>query len=94
MLDALLGRIVPLEIVVAVQEVDVILVEDGGPLEWCGYLRIRNCLIRLLMATVGQETHRVVFDRSCSDTTCCPKALPCSIGISPFRNDSLRRSVP
>ena len=35
-LNALLSRVVPLEIVVAMQEVDVILVEDGGPLEWCG----------------------------------------------------------
>jgi hypothetical protein len=32
-LDALLGWVVPLEVVVAIGEVDVILVEDGGPLE-------------------------------------------------------------
>lgn len=32
-LNGLLGRIVPLQIVVAVAEVDVFLVEDGGPLE-------------------------------------------------------------
>jgi hypothetical protein len=30
------GRVVPLEVVVAVLEVDVVFVEDGGPLEWCG----------------------------------------------------------
>jgi len=36
-LDALVGRVVPLEAVVAVGEVDVLLVEDGGPLEGCGY---------------------------------------------------------
>lgn len=30
----LLGALVPAEIVVAVGEVDVVLVEDGGPLEW------------------------------------------------------------
>jgi hypothetical protein len=33
MLDALLGGVVPFEVVVAVSEVNVILVEDGGPLE-------------------------------------------------------------
>jgi hypothetical protein len=32
-LDGLLGRIVPFEIVVAVGEVDVVFVEDGSPLE-------------------------------------------------------------
>lgn len=36
-LDALVGRVVPLEAVMAVGEVDVLLVEDGGPLEGCGY---------------------------------------------------------
>lgn len=35
-LDALLGWVVPLEAVVAIGEVDVLLVEDGSPLEWCG----------------------------------------------------------
>ena len=30
-----LGRLVPAEIVVAVGEVDVVFVEDGGPLEGC-----------------------------------------------------------
>jgi hypothetical protein len=35
-LDGLLSRVVPLEIVVAIGEVDVVLVEDSGPLEWCG----------------------------------------------------------
>jgi hypothetical protein len=29
-------RVVPLEVVVAIFEADVILVEDGGPLEGCG----------------------------------------------------------
>ena len=36
-LDGLLGRVVPLKVVVAVGEVDVLLVEDSGPLEGCGY---------------------------------------------------------
>jgi hypothetical protein len=35
-LDGLLGWVVPLEVVVAVGEVDVFLVEDGCPLEGCG----------------------------------------------------------
>lgn len=34
-LDALVGRVIPLQVVMAVEEVDVVLVEDGGPLEWC-----------------------------------------------------------
>ena len=33
-LDRLVGRVVPLKIVVAVGEVDILLVEDGSPLEW------------------------------------------------------------
>lgn len=36
-LDGLVCRIVPLKIVVAVREVDVILVEDCRPLEGCSY---------------------------------------------------------
>jgi hypothetical protein len=34
------GRVVPLEVVVTVFEVDVVFVENGGPLEWCGCGRI------------------------------------------------------
>lgn len=36
-LYALLRRVVPLQVVVSVREVDVFFVEDGGPLEGCGY---------------------------------------------------------
>ena len=36
-LDGLFGWVVPFEVVVAVGEVDVFLVEDGGPLERSGY---------------------------------------------------------
>jgi hypothetical protein len=35
LLDGLLGRVVPLEIMVPVGEVDVLFVENSGPLEWC-----------------------------------------------------------
>jgi hypothetical protein len=35
-LDGFLGRVVPFKVVVAVGEVDVFFVEDGGPLEGCG----------------------------------------------------------
>ena len=31
------GWVVPLKVVVAVFEVDVVFVEDGGPLEWGGW---------------------------------------------------------
>jgi hypothetical protein len=34
------GRVVPLEVVVAVFEVDVVFVEDGGPLERCSWKRV------------------------------------------------------
>lgn len=35
--DGFIGGVVPFEVVVAVGEVDVGFVEDGGPLEGCGY---------------------------------------------------------
>jgi len=34
-LDRLGARVVPLEVMVSVREVDILLVEDGGPLERC-----------------------------------------------------------
>lgn len=36
-LDRLLARVVPLEVMVSVREVNVFLVENGGPLERCSY---------------------------------------------------------
>lgn len=36
-LDRLLARVVPLEVMVSVREVDVLLVENGGPLERCSF---------------------------------------------------------
>jgi len=41
-LDGFIGRIVPFEVVVAICKVDVCLVEDGGPLEGCGMLRLTS----------------------------------------------------
>ena len=36
-----LGRwVIPLQIMVSVGEIDVVLLEDGSPLEWCGMLRL------------------------------------------------------
>jgi hypothetical protein len=35
-LNRLGARVVPFEVMVSVREVDVLLVEDGGPLERCG----------------------------------------------------------
>lgn len=35
-LDGFVGRVVPFQVVVAVEEVDVFFVEDGGPLEGGG----------------------------------------------------------
>ena len=31
----LLAAVIPDQIIVAMGEVDILLVEDGGPLEWC-----------------------------------------------------------
>jgi len=39
------GWVVPLEVVVAVFEVDVVLVEDGGPLEGCGWKQELGLLV-------------------------------------------------
>jgi hypothetical protein len=44
-LDRLLRRVVPLEVVVAVGEIDVLLMEDGCPLEGCSYVTV-NTLLR------------------------------------------------
>lgn len=56
-LDALLRRVVPLEVVVAVHEVYIVLVEDGGPLEGSGCegilfskLILRNMSIDILFS--------------------------------------------
>jgi hypothetical protein len=40
MVNALLRRIVPFQMVVTIAEVDVFFVEDCGPLEGCGYLSV------------------------------------------------------
>lgn len=59
----LVGRVVPTNIVNSVSEVDVLLVEDCSPLEWC-----------LAMSTIVPNQKviyslRVIFDRYCSDKT-------------------------
>jgi hypothetical protein len=68
-LDGLLGRVVPLEVMVAVGEVDVILVEDSGPLEGCG------CGVLVpRQDTWDYTTYRAESDRSCNGIACCPEA--------------------
>jgi hypothetical protein len=68
-LDGLLGRVVPLEIVVAVGEVDVVLVEDSGPLEWCG------CGVLVpRQDTSDYKTYRAESGKLCNGIACCPEA--------------------
>jgi hypothetical protein len=52
-LDGLVGGIVPLEVVVAVGEVDVLLVKDSGPLEGCSCgMLVSRRTIRIKTRTV------------------------------------------
>ena len=37
----LFGRLVPAEVVVAVSEVNIVFMENGGPLERCSYIEKR-----------------------------------------------------
>ena len=79
-LDRLIGRVVPLQIVVAVEEVDVVLVEDGGPLERSSY-RNTSAVSHTSIALQNQnETYRAVFGTWCSDKACYQAAPLCSIG--------------
>lgn len=41
-LDGLLSRVVPLEIVMAMREVDVVLLENRSPLKWSSMLRLTS----------------------------------------------------
>jgi len=49
MLDALVGGIVPLKVIVAVVEVDVALVKDGSPLEGGGWRSVSTCRCFIMM---------------------------------------------
>jgi hypothetical protein len=76
-LDGLLGRIVPLQLMVAVGEVDILLMEDGCPLEWCSYqLNMSTMLMhpRQAFRQIKSLTYRAVSGRLCNDTACCPAA--------------------
>lgn len=61
MLDGFVGWVVPFEVVVAVGEVDVFFVEDGGPLEGCGYnISISSRSVQ----TMSNQTCRIGCGRS------------------------------
>jgi len=60
-LDGLLGRIIPLQVVVAVGEVDVLLVEDGSPLEWCRMLGLASSAVAEL-AIKGLYARKLVLN--------------------------------
>jgi hypothetical protein len=70
-LDRLLSGVVPFEVVVAVGEVDVCLVEDSGPLERCSW----EVLVLMLMAGSYTNAYRAESDMSCNGIACCLKAL-------------------
>jgi len=48
MRNALFGRIVPLQVMMTMQEIDVLLVEDSRPLERCRVLRLAGCAVTQL----------------------------------------------
>lgn len=78
-LDGFLGRVVPLEVVVTVCEVDVGFVEDGGPLEGGGCVVVNMYEWR----RVGVEKslpYRAVSGTSCSGIACCRGVPACSTG--------------
>ena len=73
------GRVVPLEVVVAVFEVDVVFVEDGGPLERCSWKRelafsISSMAVIFLLI---KRTYHVGSGKWCSGIVCCPEAPLC-----------------
>jgi hypothetical protein len=72
-LDGFFRRVVPLEVVVAVGEVDVLLVEDGGPLEGSGCTACVSCSLMERMDCA----YRVVSGRWCNGTACCRAAPFC-----------------
>lgn len=53
------GWVVPLEVVVAVFEVDVVLVEDGGPLEGCGWEMLESAF--LITRSLSRKTRRTML---------------------------------
>lgn len=72
-LDGFLGWIVPFEIMVAICEVDVFFVEDGSPLEGCGW-RVSTLAI-IFMQQEDRETCRVESGRLCNGRVCCLEVL-------------------
>ncbi len=63
-----LGALVPAEVVVAVGEVDVVLVEDGGPLEGGAWRANAGSVFRRLVVVGGKR--RVDVYRGSSDMWC------------------------
>ena len=64
-------------------EVDVGLMEDGGPLEWC-----LSYISRAAKQEDESNLRHAVFDKLCNGNTSLPKASLCSIDIAPFRSGS------
>ena len=46
-LNRLVSRVIPLEVVVTVREVDIVLVEDGSPLEWSSCEKLASVLRKI-----------------------------------------------
>lgn len=53
------GWVVPLEVVVAMFEVDVVLVEDGGPLEWSGWEMLESTF--LITRSLSRKTRHTML---------------------------------
>lgn len=62
------GGIIPAEVVVSIGEVDVALVEDGCPLEWCLWMVSQSVLFLEPIVRNGYYSPHAVSGTSCSDS--------------------------
>lgn len=77
----LLGAVIPAQVMVAVGEIDVILVEDGGPLEWCTLRHGSVWSERNEDCSEGRvSAHHAEFGKWYNGSTLHPAAYPCSTG--------------
>ena len=74
MLDGFVGGIVPFERVVAVREVDVGFVEDGGPLKGGGCGVLISILIYSRVEGGVVLAYHAASGTWCNGTVCCPAA--------------------
>jgi len=76
-LDRLGAGVVPLEVMVSVREVDVLLVEDGSPLERCSW---KCTSVTGLECEDNDKTYHAESGKWCSGTAWSQEAPLCSAG--------------